>query len=155
LKVEVKGVRGHCKNLHYSMRKRSGFPQLTDEGEADLRVWGHKGMLIKVVLKPEMIVEETITQTIETSKPYYHQSLEETRQVSEMPETTSTTQKLETARKLKLSVVKARCSIDELDLDLHGTHHSWFFTLLGPLVRSKVKSALEGSIERNLLALMD
>ena len=58
-------------------------------------------------------------------------------------------------RKLKLSVVKARCSIDELDLDLHGTRHSWFFTMLGPLVRSKVKSALEGSIERNLLALMD
>ncbi len=67
LKVEVKGIRGHCKNLHYNMRKRSGFPQLSDEGSADLRVWGHNGMLIKVVLKPEWIVEETTTKTVQTT----------------------------------------------------------------------------------------
>lgn len=58
-------------------------------------------------------------------------------------------------RKLKLSVVKARCVIDELDLDLHGTRRDWFYTMLGPLVRRKVKSALEGAVERNLLSLMD
>ena len=73
LKVEVKGIRGHCKDLHYTMRKRTGFPQMSDEGAADLRVWGHNGMLIKVVLKPEIVVEETVTKTvtstIETSKP--------------------------------------------------------------------------------------
>lgn len=64
LKFEVKGVRGHCHNLHFTMRKRSGFPQLSDEGVADLRVWGAQGMLVKVVLKPEWITEETVERTI-------------------------------------------------------------------------------------------
>ena len=54
------------------MRKRAGFPQLSDEGVADLRVWGAQGMLVKVVLKPEWITEETVERTItstqETSK---------------------------------------------------------------------------------------
>lgn len=72
LKFEVKGVRGHCRNLHFTMRKRAGFPQLSDEGVADLRVWGAQGMLVKVVLKPEWITEETVERTItstqETSK---------------------------------------------------------------------------------------
>ena len=55
----------------------------------------------------------------------------------------------------KLSIVKAHCEIDELDLDLHGTRRDWFYTVMGPLVRKRVKSALELAVERNLLSLMD
>lgn len=86
---------------------------------------------------------------------------EKTSPVQQPAQTSATASKLESTtttphrQKLKLSVVKARCDIDELDLDLHGTRHSWFYTVLGPLVRRKVKSALEGAVERNLLSMMD
>ena len=68
LKFEVKGIHGHCRGVHFHVRKRSGFPQITDEGLADLRVWGPKGMLIKVVLRPEWIKEETIEKEIHTKE---------------------------------------------------------------------------------------
>ena len=60
-----------------------------------------------------------------------------------------------TSQKFKLAIVKAHCEIDELDLDLHGTRKDWFYTVMGPLVRKRVKTALESAVERNLLALMD
>lgn len=68
LKFEVKGIHGHCRNIHFNVRKRTGFPQLTDEGLADLRVWGAKGMLIKVVLRPEWIREEVVERDIHTKE---------------------------------------------------------------------------------------
>jgi len=40
-------------------------------------------------------------------------------------------------------------------LDLHGTRRDWFYTVMGPLVRKRVKTALESAVERNLLTLMD
>ena len=60
-----------------------------------------------------------------------------------------------TSQKFKLAIVKAHCEIDELDLDLHGTRRDWFYTVMGPLVRKRVKTALESAVERNLLTLMD
>ena len=68
LKFEVKGIHGHCRNVHFNVRKRTGFPQLSDEGKADLRVWGPRGMLVKVVLKPEWIKEETVESEIHTKE---------------------------------------------------------------------------------------
>lgn len=74
------------------------------------------------------------------------------------PEDTSSSSKTtstEIKQKFKLSIVKAHCEIDELDLDLHGTRRDWFYTVMGPLVRKRVKTALETAVERNLLSLMD
>jgi hypothetical protein len=68
LKFEIKGIHGHCRNVHFNIRKRSGFPQVTDEGMADLRVWGAKGMLVKVVLRPEWIEEETVERDFHTKE---------------------------------------------------------------------------------------
>lgn len=154
LKFEVKGIHGHCRNVHFNVRKRSGFPQLTDEGLADLRVWGPKGMIIKVILRPEWIKLETIEreshtkETIQTNPSSTHPSITP-------QESTSKISSSETSRKFKLSIVKAHCEIDELDLDLHGTRRDWFYTVLGPLVRKRVKDALERAVEENLSTLMD
>lgn len=68
LKFEVKGIHGHCRDIHFNVRKRTGFPQLTDEGLADLRVWGPRGMLVKVVVRPEWVREETVERTIHTKE---------------------------------------------------------------------------------------
>lgn len=68
LKFEVKGIHGHCRNVHFNVRKRSGFPQLSDEGLADLRVWGPKGMLVKVVLRPEWVREEVIEREVHSKE---------------------------------------------------------------------------------------
>lgn len=64
LKLQLKGIHGHCRNVHFHVRKRSGFPQITDEGLADLRVWGPRGMLVKVVIRPEWIKEKVTEKTI-------------------------------------------------------------------------------------------
>lgn len=74
LKFEIKGIHGHCRNVHFNIRKRTGFPQITDEGQADLRVWGAKGMLVKVVLRPEWIKEETIEREVHTKETIGKQS---------------------------------------------------------------------------------
>jgi len=66
-----------------------------------------------------------------------------------------TTTTAATTQKFKVAIVKAHCEIDELDLDLHGTRKDWFYTVMGPLVRKRVKTALESAVERNLLTLMD
>lgn len=169
LKFEVKGIHGHCRNIHFNVRKRSGFPQLTDEGLADLRVWGPKGMLVKVVLRPEWVKEETIESEIHSKQTIGKQHtkssflldfvclfLETSSTTTSLkPESSTSTSSKEVKQKFKLSIVKAHCEIDELDLDLHGTRRDWFYTVMGPLVRKRVKSALESAVERNLLTLMD
>ena len=68
LKFKVKGIHGHCRNVHFNVRKRTGFPQLSDEGLADLRVWGPKGMLIKLVLRPEWVTEEIFEKELKTTE---------------------------------------------------------------------------------------
>ena len=153
LKFEIKGVHGHCRNVHFNFRKRSGFPQLTDEGLADLRVWGPKGMVVKVVLRPEWIKKETVEREIHTKETIETTS---SKPITIKPsESTSNVSRTSSTKKFKLEIVKAHCEIDELDLDLHGTGRDWFYTVMGPLVRKRVKSALESTIERNLLTLMD
>lgn len=178
LKFEVKGIHGHCRNVYFNVRKRTGFPQITDEGLADLRVWGAKGMLIKVVLRPEWIKEETIEREVHTKETIGNNStitfesnyILETLSSSAVPSISTSTftavkpdptspspppPTITTTQKFKLAIVKAHCEIDELELDLHGTRKDWFYTVMGPLVRKRVKSALELAVERNLLTLMD
>jgi len=164
MKFECKGIRGHCRNIHFHMKKTSGFPQVSDEGSADLRVWGRHGMLIKVVLRPDWIIEQKQTivseQTVEKREPVGLAILSEPTLATVIPtEPThtapSTTTTGPTTRKLRLSVVKARCDIDELDLDLHGTRRDWFYSMFGPIVRHRVKAAMERAVEKNILSLMD
>ena len=154
LKFEVKGVHGHCRNVHFNVRKRSGFPQLTDEGLADLRVWGPKGMLVKIVLRPEWITQETLERDVHTKETVETTSAS-TPITIHPQESSNKVSSASSTRKFKLAIVKAHCEIDELDLDLHGTRRDWFYTVMGPLVRKRVKSALESAVERNLLSLMD
>lgn len=153
LKFAVKGIHGHCRNVHFEIRKRTGFPQLTDEGQADLRVWGARGMLIKVVLRPEWVKEQTIEREIHTEETISTSSSSTSTSPSSenIKKVTSST----STQKLKLSIVKAHCVVDELDLDLHGTRRDWFYTVMGPIVRKRVKTALEAEVERTILSLMD
>ena len=154
LKFAVKGIHGHCRNVHFDIRKRTGFPQLTDEGQAALRVWGVRGMLIKVVLKPEWVTEQTIEREIHTKETII--TTPSSSSTSSPPsENVEKVTAATSAQKLKLSIVKAHCVVDELDLDLHGTRRDWFYTVMGPIVRKRVKNALEAEVERTLLSLMD
>jgi hypothetical protein len=63
------------------------------------------------------------------------------------PSSSTATTTSTTKQKFKLSIVKAHCEIDELELDLHGTRKDWFYTVMGPLVRKRVKTALESAVE--------
>ena len=159
LKFECKGIRGHCRNVHFNMQKKTGFPQMTDEGTADFRVWGRQGMLIKLVLRPDWVYEHKQTvvteQVIEKRAPVGLATLAQAQVSVPITSGVSSVSAANPVRKLKLSVIKARCVIDELDLDLHGTRRDWFYSILAPLVRHRVKSAMEKAVERNLFSLMD
>lgn len=49
-------------------------------------------------------------------------------------------------------LLKAKCTIDKLDLRLHETRHSWMYTVLGPLIRRNLKQRIEQEIEKFLMS---
>lgn len=51
-----------------------------------------------------------------------------------------------------LAVIDAKCIIHGLDLKLYDTKHDWMYTVIGPIVRSMLKSRLETSIADSIKA---
>lgn len=49
-------------------------------------------------------------------------------------------------------LLRAKCTIDTLDLHLHETRHSWMYTVLGPLIRRQLKGRIEEEVEKYLMS---
>lgn len=49
-------------------------------------------------------------------------------------------------------LLKAACTIDQLDLRPHETRHSWMYSVLGPLIRRGLRKRIEAEVEKYLLS---
>lgn len=49
-------------------------------------------------------------------------------------------------------LLRAKCTIDTLDLRLHETRHSWMYTVLGPLIRRQLKGRIEEEVQKYLMS---
>lgn len=49
-----------------------------------------------------------------------------------------------------LAVIDSKCVIHGLDLNLYDTKHDWLYTVIGPIVRSMLKTRLETSIAESI-----
>lgn len=62
----------------------------------------------------------------------------------------TTTSKSTTEATGGLAVIDSKCVIHGLDLKLYDTKHDWMYTVIGPIVRSMLKSRLENSIAESI-----
>lgn len=126
VQLKMSSIAGQVRNVRFTLDRSEGWPQFSDQGLADLRIYGKNGLSILVDL---------------ASHP-----------ASEMTGRTDLKSSLIPAA---LIAHRVRVKIDRLSLSLHDSLHDSMYRMLSPLLSSVIKRNIERSIRDQILTVVD
>lgn len=123
--LKLSSIAGQVRNVRFTLDRREGWPQFSDQGLADLRIGG-KGLMVLIDLISHPASEVSGRRDLRSSI---------------LP--------------AALVAHRVKVRIDKLSLHLHDSLHDGMYRVFNPLIGSIVKRQIESSIRDQIVNVVD